>query len=381
MRARSQAWPIVLIPLVACSGEFDAFERSVLRATSVDVTRSFSVAFFGDEIYGWGSNRSQQLVASSDPELLRPAVVAEIPSIVKVRAGIESVCVLHGGGELRCWGGNAFGQLGTGDREPRDPPGEQVSLPAAVADFDFFESHVCAVLVSGELWCWGKSSESQAASGRGEEDILSPGQIDSETNWSAVGVGDGHSCAAQDDGSLFCWGRNSDGQIGQGNEAPVRFRSPTLVDTFNGIRSIALGSAHTAVIDGDGALFVFGRSFQGRLGLGGDDRDTIVGRPTRIDDANDWRLVDAATFNTCAKKVDDSLWCWGRNFESQIAGSNALFETVPVLVGAGVDIAVGRFHICIVDQRSVVQCVGQNNDGRLGSGDRASQDIYVPVSP
>lgn len=376
-----RAWPLVLTPLVACSGEFDAFERSVLRATSVDVARSFSVAFSGDEIYGWGSNRNRQLVASSDSELLRPSGIAVLPAIIKIRAGIESVCVLDDGGELRCWGGNAFGQLGIGDRESRAPPGERVSLPAPVSDFDLFESHVCAVLVSGELWCWGKSSESQAASGRGEEDILVPGQIGLETNWSSVAVGDGHSCAVREDDALLCWGRNSDGQIGQGDDAPVRFRSPTLVDSFDGIRSLALGSAHSVVVDGDGALFVFGRSFQGRLGLGTIDRDTIVGRPTRVDNANNWLDVDAATFNTCARKDDDSIWCWGRNFESQIAGSNALFEEMPVRVGTGVEIAVGRFHVCMVDKQSVVQCVGQNSDGRVGSGDRASQDIYVRVSP
>ena len=77
-----RAWPLVLTPLVACCGEFDAFERSVLRATAVDVARSFSVAFSGDEIYGWGSNRNRQLVASADSELLRPSGSAVLPAII-----------------------------------------------------------------------------------------------------------------------------------------------------------------------------------------------------------------------------------------------------------------------------------------------------------
>ncbi|MEM6731163.1 MAG: hypothetical protein AAF658_06385, partial [Myxococcota bacterium] len=229
---RAPAIALFFCTATACDSSFDVFERAPFVASEVDSSWFSTVALTPEGVIGWGDVPGGGLGVESEDQRLPPSSIDAASRIalaareVSLRLGERSTCLLADG-ELRCWGLNEFGQLGVGDFEPRLAPGEVVALPAPVASFDLFRRHVCAVLVSGELWCWGWGVESQINPGPGRpETSATPVRYGDDSDWTRVAVGDGHSCGVRSGTDLYCWGRNTERQAGGAStQAQVRSAS------------------------------------------------------------------------------------------------------------------------------------------------------------
>ena len=114
-------------------------------------------------------------------------------------------------GGVWCWGGNANGQLGSGDRTSRAEP-RQVTLPAQAVDVRTGFEFTCAVLADASVWCWGYNWEGQLGLGDTHpgDDHLEPIQLGTERDWTFVATGQGHGCGIRSPGRLYCWGRNTE---------------------------------------------------------------------------------------------------------------------------------------------------------------------------
>jgi alpha-tubulin suppressor-like RCC1 family protein len=137
-------------------------------------------------------------------------------------------------------------------------------------------NHTCAIAADGTLLCWGRNQEGQLGVGD-QSDRLSPTQVGTDTDWSFVSGGDTHSCAIRGaEGALYCWGTNLNGEVGD-PMAPAITTEPTFVS--DGWAAVSAGSNYTCAIDRAGALFCWGLGSGGQLGLGDTtSRDT----PTRV---------------------------------------------------------------------------------------------------
>jgi alpha-tubulin suppressor-like RCC1 family protein len=343
-------------------------------------TDTCGVTLDGD-LYCWGQLPDGHVTLV--PERVAGAAAGVWQSVT---GGAKSHCALRRDGSVHCFGGNDEGQLGQGDTEPRATP-VRVALPSAARSVRGRYASFCATLVDGSLYCWGASEEGQTAQDDPFDapapDRLSPTHVQNERDWTFADVGQGHGCGIRGNGSsggeLYCWGRNSDGELGLGDGAPGQLRVPQLAQVPTNWLAVAAGQSGTCGLRTPGALYCFGSGSIAALGLGGG----IHATPTQVETAEDWTSIDLDTFHTCGIRAPGALYCWGRNDEGQLGQGDTTDRSTPTRVGDFSDwtqISVGRFHSCGLRRGGSVWCAGANDDGRVGTGDEDRRSFFAEVA-
>lgn len=234
---------------------------------------------------------------------------------LRLSAGLSHTVYVDETGTLWAWGSNQASQLGTETQETStDLEGNPIpyaSQPLAVmedvvsasAGADF----TVALKADGTLWTWGGNDEGQLGTGTTEGSATPVQVLDQVT---AVVAGDYHVAALRTDGTLWMWGSNIDGQLGTGQATEVLQTQPVQVPLNGAVLAVAAGTGHTVAILEDGSLWVWGRNDQGQLGL---DPDTaaLVPQPTQVTEATGAIDVAAGTYQTACLLSDGTLLTWG----------------------------------------------------------------------
>jgi len=289
---------------------------------------------------------------------------------------------LTGDGSLFAWGTNVNGLLGNGvpslTFEQAMPAQVGSSLWRAV---DGGNEHVCGIRGDGRLFCWGLRSDGRLGTGGPTGSASAPATVGTAL-WRRISAGERHTCGIQEDGSLWCWGYNSSnggmgpmgsGQLGVGDTLDRNV--PTRVGVGVDWSEVSAGTAHTCAIQTDGSLWCWGeQSNWGRLGLGVMERATDVLTPERVTSpVATWTQVAAGNFHTCAIG-DGDLYCWGISARGQTGTGAADITYVPTLIRNDFDaVAVAADHSCgrssiAADPLSAWFCWGRIADGRTGTG-------------
>ena len=236
--------------------------------------------------------------------------------------------------------------------------------------------HSCSVRFDGTLWCWGRNTWGQLANGRQGPGGTTPLQVGTDTNWASVAAGGGHTCATRTNRTLWCWGLDNKGQLGSGNTdlqtAPVR------IGTGTQWAQLSASWFHTCGVRTTGAAACWGENSAGQLGDG--TRTTRL-RPTPVPGV-DWASISAGGWSTCGIRTDHTLWCWGRNDYGQLGDGTEASRLAPTRIGEAHDwaqVAVGWSHACGVKTTGQLRCWGRGDRGQIGDGgfvDRSS-----PVAP
>ncbi len=248
---------------------------------------------------------------------------------------------------------------------------------ASVASGD---RHTCGIKLDGTLWCWGANTHGQLgidavdAEDPIQPEAAVPTQVGAET-WSVVAAGFDHTCALDTSGGLWCWGNNDGGQLGIGG-FDARNR-PTRVGTGRWTQLVAARSA-TCAIDDARQLWCWGDNTWGNLG-----RDETVQRwlemPTQVA-GTDWESITLAYEHACGIRAGNQLWCWGDNFYGQLADPNAPSSSSPrQATGAWSDVAVGDYFTCAIRADGALRCWGYNSSGQLGNGTTTESKLGVTV--
>jgi alpha-tubulin suppressor-like RCC1 family protein len=232
----------------------------------------------------------------------------------------HTCAVLSASQELYCWGGNGFGELGTGDYLNYPTP-HSISTAKwdAVATSG---THTCAISAA-QAMCWGSNDTHQVDS-TANPYVQLPSAV---MSGSIVTAGNRHTCAIDASGIASCWGDNTSGQLGIGDPTPIA-PQPTPVAGSSHWLSLALGVTHTCGIATDHSLWCWGDDARGQLG---DDASLAQGAPVRVGAGTDWMQVTAGATHTCALQTGGALWCWGDNTSGQL-GLGTSNEGTPVLV-------------------------------------------------
>ncbi len=239
-------------------------------------------------------------------------------------------------------------------------------------------SHSLALKTDGSLWAWGLNDLGQLGDGTaGKVNNRSvPTRIGAASDWQAVAAGDYHSLALKTDGSLWAWGLNHAGQLGDGTQTGRLV--PTRIGTDSDWRAVAAGSDHCLALKTDGSLWAWGLNRYGRLG---DGTDTVRLVPTRIGTASDWQAVAAGGLSSLALKADGSLWAWGLNHAGQVGdGTQEADRWVPTRIGTASDwqaVAARYLHSLALKTDSSLWAWGWNYYGQLGDG--TDSDRRVPT--
>jgi alpha-tubulin suppressor-like RCC1 family protein len=235
--------------------------------------------------------------------------------------------------ELFTWGlnsnfaGTGFGQLGDGTQIQRLTPVTTSSGGANWKQVSCGNNHTLAVKKDGTLWAWGFNQFGELGDGEDEESTeLSPIQVGNATTWKQVSCGLAHTAAVKTDGTLWTWGRNTEGQLGISSLISQLDPVQTSVAGTTW-EQVSCGGLHTTAIKTDGTLWAWGYNFYGQVGNGGAGTDRTT--PVQISaGSTNWKQVSGGRFHTTAVKTDGTLWCWGQNAYGQL-GLNTSGASLP----------------------------------------------------
>ena len=232
-----------------------------------------TVQCWGENDFGQlGNGTSDPVPGSPTTVNPTPVAVSGITSAVAVSAGGWHTCALLRDGTIQCWGQNTYGQLGDGSPITRPAPGRS-STPVTVTGITTAIAieagifHTCALLADGTLRCWGRNDEGRLGNGT-TADSSTP-TIVSGIAPAAAAPGAEHACALLQDGTVRCWGDNNWGQLGNGSPAGATATTPaTAVTGITTATAASSGAEHTCALLQDGSVQCWGRNTDGRLGNG-----------------------------------------------------------------------------------------------------------------
>jgi alpha-tubulin suppressor-like RCC1 family protein len=268
----------------------------------------------------WGNNGSGQLGALPASA---EAGQADVPGgpWQSVAAGLYQTCAIKQDGTLWCWGDNTNGTLGTSDTNSSAVPIQVTGQGWSQVSANYL--HACAVKTDGTLWCWGLNANLEV--GTKSQFPWLPVQLSG--TWTQVTTGLYHSCATKPDGTLWCWGGNLSGQLGNDSipVLPTSQTSDPVQVAGTTWQSVSAGQSHTCAIMLDGTLWCWGSNSSGQLG---DNTVNLRSTPVAVvTSGQTWAMVVAGVTHTCALATGGSLWCWGDNSAGQLGiGSNDLRE-------------------------------------------------------
>ncbi len=338
----------------------------------------FSAAIRADgTLWAWGSNAYGQIGDGTLLNRTSPVQVGSATNWQQVRAGADHVLAVRTGGTLWAWGRNLNGQLGQGYNQTTIAG----NVPVQVGAADGWQiiapgqSANVAMKADGTLWSWGDNSSGQLGY-RGH--LLKPVAVQFGPVADAA-VGDGHGVIMRPDGTLWTFGNNGNGQLGNGLSDSAQRPVPFQPQPGTQWLSMAAGGFHTAAVRTDGTLWTWGYNFYGQLGDGTTDQRNA---PVQVGNGTTWLKVSTGRYHTIAMRADGTLWAWGYNFDGQMGNgvASSANQLLPAQVGTAADwadVVSGAYHILARKQDGTLWAWGYNFYGQLGDGTTTSR--FTPV--
>ena len=295
---------------------------------------SHTVAIKTDgSLWAWGGNAHGELGDGTNIDKNVPTRIGLGTNWAVVFAGSMHNMAIKTDGSLWAWGWNTYGQVGDGTGVSKYIPTRiGVDTWTVVAPGLW---HTMAIKSDGSLWAWGYNGYGQLGNGTMLGEFV-PKQIGTDTNWSDVAAGELHTVAIKTDGSLWAWGYNGYGQLGDGTNIDKNI--PTRIGIGSDWAVVAAGggedyfgmssSDYTLAIKTNGSLWAWGSNGYGQLGDGTNIDKNI---PTRIGTDTNWAeaVVSAGSMHNMAIKSDGSLWAWGYNGGGQHGDGGTVDKNIP----------------------------------------------------
>ena len=309
----------------------------------------------------------------------------------QVSSGASFTCAVKQDGTVWCWGLGTYGALGNGTQDDQLIPTKVVGL-TGIASVSAGTTHACAVEAqNGSLWCWGDNTSGQLGDGTTVQSQL-PKKVEGLPPIREVSAGLGMTCAVDWDQSLWCWGSNTSGELGLGyvSDATSPYVvEPTLVPSMSDVShvSASLGMPNVCAVS-QGLTWCWGMGTDGQLGNGANtDSATPVqvmkDSPPHGSLTAEW--VSAGTSFACAGQdlVGPSMYCWGTNQSGLLGiGSDVDSTNMAAVIEEPDDVDAvnaGITHACAHRLNGLVACWGDNSLGALGLGSNDPPYSNVPV--
>jgi alpha-tubulin suppressor-like RCC1 family protein len=267
-------------------------------------------------LWTWGLNNSGHLGDNTTTNRSSPGTTVGGGTTWKqVTSGTRCMAAVKTDGTLWTWGDNYRGGLGTGASGNRSSPGTTAGggsnwKQVAMNNSGVTRNHTAAIKTDGTLWTWGHN----LGGGLGDNstaDRNSPGTtVGGGTNWKQVSCGSYGTAAVKTDGTLWTWGNNGSGQLGI-NNTTNRSSPGTTAGGGTNWKQVSCSYSHMAAVKTDGTLWTWGDNFRGKLGEGTTTARSSPG--TTVGGGTNWKFINAGGEQTCGIKTDGTIWGWGRD--------------------------------------------------------------------
>ncbi len=333
-------------------------------------------------VKAFGFNQSGQVGDGTVVSRRSPVSVLNLTGVVQVAGGDSHSLALKSDGTVWAWGGNAYGQLGDGTTVDKTLPVSVLNL-TSVVQVAAAGDHSLALKSDGTVWAWGNNGYFQIGDGTSTT-RLTPVQTPGLSGISQVAAGRYHSFALATNSTVWAWGRNDKGQLGDGTTAdratPVHLTISPLF-YFSGVQQIAAGELHSIAVKKDGTVWTWGYNHDGELGNGSNiDSST----PSQVPGVEEVIQVAAGSYHNLALGYNNVIWAWGANWEGQLGCNNSNLVSSPNAVHVVnlngnlnnvVQVAAGWGHSLALRQDGIVWTWGYNTYGALGTGNSYSWGI------
>lgn len=285
-----------------------------------------------------------------------------------VHAGYLSAIALRDDGTLWTWGRGDNGNLGDLQTNHR-------SSPVMIANGKTWKSISGSTIYYGcsgaidnndHIFVWGYNYNGQLGLGDDGENAnrSSPVQMGNKT-WIQISSSPNSMGAIDTDGKLWMWGRNYDGELGLNNDT-VNYSSPVQVGSDTNWVRIACGYRYAMAIKNDGTLWGWGRGEYGKTGMGDESNRSS---PVQVGNDTNWAEITTSVYHSAAIKEDGSLWIWGRNDNGQLGQNDGTYRSSPVQIsGTWTHVSCGGSHTAAI-KKGLLFCWGENYWGNIGNGD------------
>ena len=330
-----------------------------LKVEQVSLGEHHSGAITEDgSLWMWGWNINGQLGDGTTEEKHTPVKVME--NVKMISLGEYHSGAIKEDGSLWMWGYNVCGQLGDGTTEEKEKliPVKVMENVKSVGLGDFYSG---AIKEDGSLWMWGYNGYGQLGDGTNESKDIPVKIMENVKN---VSFSDDHSGAIKEDGSLWMWGDNGYGQLGDGTNGTYAARKHSPVKVMENVKEISLGNAHSGAIKEDGSLWMWGGNNKGQLGDGtNEDKNTPVKIMENVKNVNLGVLCSGAITE------DGNLWMWGANDKGQLGDGTNEDKNTPVKFMENVkSVNLGAHDSGVIKEDGSLWMWGDNDFGQLGNG-------------
>ncbi|WP_296142698.1 T9SS type A sorting domain-containing protein [uncultured Flavobacterium sp.] len=332
-------------------------------------------------LWAWGDNSSGQLGDGTLINKNQPVQIGTANNWQKISAGINFSLAIKTNGTLWAWGSNLWGRLGitvSGRQLNPIQIGTATDWRNISASAGTSGGHSLAIKSDGTLWAWGSNSYGQL----GDNTVVNKNQavqIGVDTDWLTIDAGGDHSVAIKTNGTLWAWGSNGSRQLGTGINGDRH--TPTQIGTDTNWQSIDGSFNHTLGIRTDGTLWAWGSG--AAMGLGATIGSTNVLLQVGTD--NDWAKVIGGINHSLALKTNGTLWSWGENASGGLGlGTDSASEIrIPTQVSTNADktiISAGNDFSQIMNSDGYLYAAGLNTAGQLGDGTNVNKNTLTSVS-
>ncbi len=337
-------------------------------------------------VWAWGQNIDGELGNNSTTASNTPIQVTGLGSVVRVAAGVHHSTALKSDGSMWAWGDNTYGQLGTGNNVASLSPVASLACsaipPAPGRSYSSnrlraSEKFSMAVRNDGTVWAWGQNTNGQLGNGN-TTNQSSPVQAASLTNVTGIATGWYHSLAVKNDGTVWAWGYNGYGELGSGNTNSQP--TPNPVPGLTGMVAVAAGAYHSVALKSDGSVWGWGYNGDGELGDGTTNERFS---PVLTIGISGVIAIAAGDHHTLALKSDGTVWTWGWNGYGQQGDGTLTSDTSPVQVAnlSGViAISGGNGYSLALKSDGTVWGWGAGGAGQLGDGANQNRTEVVRTS-
>lgn len=359
----------------------------VLKSYVLDVYPNLAPGVQTPGLWLWGTNANGQLGDNTTVNKSSPVQTIATSTLTwrKVacnyrssKSSVKFCAALKNDNTFWMWGGNSLGQLGDNSITLRSSPVQTVAAGTDWRQVACGGVHAAGIKSDGTLWLWGWNSSGQLGDNTATSRSSPVQTISSGSAWLSVSCGYAHTAAVKTDGTMWTWGLNTAGQLGD-NSVTSRSSPVQTMTLSTNWTAVSCGYRHTAGIKSDATLWLWGSNTAGQLG---DNSVTLRSSPVQtVAGGSTYQSVSCGDTVSAAVKTDGTLWLWGSNANGQIGDNTVTAKSSPVQT-----VAYGSTWKSVAASGTITACVksdgtlwlwGANSGGGLGDNTTISRSSPV----